>query len=285
MSSLVEIDVGSNKFGPDGMAVLAEGISAASSLLKLNVSSNNIGRPGTISLVGILNDPRCNIRELRCHDNAIGDEGATAFALVLDASTSSSLTYLGLMNNSIGDDGAIKIFSTLASQATLCKLGLNGNRIGKRGADKAIQMLQTNVTLTHLALGVNQIEYEELFNFANYLDNEQWADDDDGNTTLREVILFGNPDAAEVRSRLLTDDGQISGRVNFANEFFVVSLPAVSLCNVGNEQRMAWERWREGRGGGGEYSPHIFDRLHVHQDVPCSRARVSCSRARCQWQV
>lgn len=240
MSSLVEIDVGSNKFGPAGMAILAKGISAASSLLKLNVSSNNIGRPGAMSLVGILNDLRCNIKELRCHDNAIGDEGATAFALVLDASTSSSLTYLGLMNNSIGDDGAIKIFSTLASQATLLKLGLNGNRIGKRGADKAVQMLQSNVTLTHLALGLNQIEYDELLTFADYL-GEEWDDGQDGvasNTTLREVILFGNPDAAEVRARLASD-AQSSERVNFDQEFFVVSfLSSRPFAKWGNRRRV-----------------------------------------------
>ena len=237
VDTLTELDVGGNSFGKEGMRFLSEGLRSATSLVKLNVSDNNIGRAGANSLAGVLLLDSCQIRELRCHRNNIGDDGATTFGAVLESSNT-KLSYLGLMENSIGCAGATTLFSTVAHNHVLLKFGLNGNRIGKRGAKKALVLLQRNSTLTHLALGFNQIGTPAMLEIVDFLETNSItpnpsgsasspADESAGgqiepNTTLKEIILTGNPGAYDLQTQLKATRSPVDERLNFQEEFFVV---------------------------------------------------------------
>ena len=72
---------------------------------------------------------------LSLRNNNIGDLGA--WALAAGVAASSSLTYLSLRNNNIGDWGAKALAAGVASSSSLADFDLQWNNIGDAGA-KAI---------------------------------------------------------------------------------------------------------------------------------------------------
>ena len=208
MQHLVELDVGGNSFGAAGMANLAQGLAGNSTLLKLNISDNEIEQRGTKMLVEVLSHETCAVHELRCHGNNIGDGGADLFAALLNIRQ--TLTYLGLMRNYISNKGAISIFAALERDAgCLAMLGLNSNRIGDRGVVMAAAMLSNNTILTKFALAKNLLTDRAVHSIAESLET---------NTTIKEILLMGNNLSPGVII------GTKDERLNLTKEYFTVTV-------------------------------------------------------------
>ena len=93
-------------------------------------------------------------------NNNIGDAGATALATALH--TNISLTALSLYNNNIGDAGATALATALHTNTSLTTLDLRYNNIGAAGVNTLMIALQTNTILRLLRLGVSPVPVDLL---------------------------------------------------------------------------------------------------------------------------
>lgn len=85
-------------------------------------------------------------------DNQIGDDGAIALFAIL--AKNQSITYVALLGNKIGAKAAEFIASALKTNSTLTALDLTKNEIGDKGATAIFQTLShANKTLTTLQIG------------------------------------------------------------------------------------------------------------------------------------
>ena len=213
-------DVGDNDFGSEGMEILARGLVSAPSLIKVNVSGNKIGATGAEYLADALCSDGCEIQELRCHNNSIGDRGALALSDAFKLSgIACKVTYLGLMNNGIEDRAASALFTVIASgNMPLQKLGLHGNLItAQHGIVE--YLLEHSTTLTHLALGHNRIARRELQGIVNFLNG-------DGGLSVALVQLILTPRPGDQDALALAYELKmsrlVSPRLDFASTYFVV---------------------------------------------------------------
>jgi hypothetical protein len=105
--------------------------------------------------------PRLPLVRLKIHltglnlvNNQIGDAGAVGLGKALKANA--TLTTLFLYNKKIGDAGATGLGEGLKVNATLTKLWLHNNHIGDAGALGLCKTLEVTVTLTTLTLKGNK---------------------------------------------------------------------------------------------------------------------------------
>jgi len=89
-------------------------------------------------------------------DNTIGDDGVRAIADAVSR-TSAPLANLGLSNNAVGDAGACLLAGALEKSAALEVLDLRGNKIGPAGAARLSQAVQRAPRLRKLKLGENAV--------------------------------------------------------------------------------------------------------------------------------
>jgi Ran GTPase-activating protein (RanGAP) involved in mRNA processing and transport len=92
---------------------------------------------------------------LKLNENAIGDNGARAIANALTKNR--TLGSIDLRGNSIGDAGAVAIAMALLQSTSLKTLYLQSNGIGPAGAIALSETLRTNTCLQVLGLGQNII--------------------------------------------------------------------------------------------------------------------------------
>lgn len=95
-----------------GIKLLARSLNTCSALRTLNLSKNNMGGQGFMALIETLEEKFWKIlQELYLADNQISEECVEQFTKILQFC--SQLTILDLSNNSIGNEGAIKLARTL----------------------------------------------------------------------------------------------------------------------------------------------------------------------------
>jgi hypothetical protein len=100
--------------------------------------------------------------------NTIGNSCNKIFIDTLRNNT--SLTYLNLKKNNIGDAGIVALSKMLKTNKTLLKIDLKGNGITNKSIEKILEMLAVNNTLTHMMLDKNKITVDG-FNNLVCLDN------------------------------------------------------------------------------------------------------------------
>ena len=69
-----------------------------------------------------------------------------------------SLTYLNLSKNSIGDAGMVALTEMLKTNKTLLKIDLRHNGITDKSVKKISEMLAFNNTLTHMMLEKTKLQ-------------------------------------------------------------------------------------------------------------------------------
>jgi V8-like Glu-specific endopeptidase/Ran GTPase-activating protein (RanGAP) involved in mRNA processing and transport len=155
-TTLVTLNLSSNEIGDSGAVALGETLKTNITLTSLDLDNNQIGVPGSIALAETLkiNTTLMNLG-LGCR---IGSSGAVALAEALKINT--TLTSLGLGSNRIGDFVVEALVEALKTNTTLTSLDLGGNKIGISGTKTLGKTLRTNNTLTHLDLSLNQIGNE-----------------------------------------------------------------------------------------------------------------------------
>jgi Ran GTPase-activating protein (RanGAP) involved in mRNA processing and transport len=101
-----------------------------------------------------LSQPGALLASLLFATNSIADQGAENLADVLKA-TVSSITFVDLECNKIGDPGATALAGALKSNGSLKTLSLANNRIGAVGAGALGEALKRNLALSTLDLRYN----------------------------------------------------------------------------------------------------------------------------------
>jgi Ran GTPase-activating protein (RanGAP) involved in mRNA processing and transport len=80
--ALTQLDLSNNKFGDDGVEILAGVLSQCTALTELNLADNHIGDNGADSIGGVL--PQCpNLRHLYLDNNLISDDASDRLADIL----------------------------------------------------------------------------------------------------------------------------------------------------------------------------------------------------------
>ncbi len=126
-------------------------------IIQLDLGKNRIGDDG-VKALGKVIETNLTLTQLDLKNNRIGDEGVKALGKVLE--TNQSITQLNLEYNSIGDDGVKALGKVLETNPTLTQLNLGRNRIGDEGTKALCKALENNTTLTQLNLEKNIIGNE-----------------------------------------------------------------------------------------------------------------------------
>ena len=111
--------------------------------------------PPSLSTLCLVLRVNTSLTFLDLSDNSIGDEGASSLSEALRVNT--SLTSLHLSCNSIGGEGASSLSEALRVNTSLTSLHLSCNSIGGEGASSLSEALRVNTSLTSLHLTWNSI--------------------------------------------------------------------------------------------------------------------------------
>ena len=150
MSSLTKVDLSSAEISSVGAVVISVVLEKNSSLTHLDLSFNNIDEYVASSF-----SCYSSLTFLNLEGNCIGNGGASSLSKVLKAK--SSLTDLNLSDNRIGDAGASFLSQALKANSSLTNLNLSINSIGDTGASSLSKALKANSSLTNLNLSLTSI--------------------------------------------------------------------------------------------------------------------------------
>ena len=109
------------------------GDSGNTSLVELNLSSNRIGDEGACALADALKEAPAGLEDLRLNQNRIGDEGAARLGYELSTTKegggASTLKHLGLKDNLIGDVGGYSFVGCVGARGGKFKVLMDGNQL------------------------------------------------------------------------------------------------------------------------------------------------------------
>eukprot|EP00812_Abedinium_dasypus_P009335 NODE_3031_length_840_cov_268.620382.p1 GENE.NODE_3031_length_840_cov_268.620382~~NODE_3031_length_840_cov_268.620382.p1 ORF type:complete len:199 (-),score=74.23 NODE_3031_length_840_cov_268.620382:226-822(-) len=143
------------RLGPFGLEGLVVGVATQPNLTTLDLSDGGIADEHAVEALAEALKINSTLTWLRLVFNKIGDVGAKALADALK--NNSTLETLWLTGNKIGDVGAKALADGLKSNSTLKTLWLEQNNIGNVGAKALAEALKSNTTLKQLFLGLNKI--------------------------------------------------------------------------------------------------------------------------------
>jgi len=168
-----ELNLSSNKLGPEGTDVLVEflqgsskapskrpGMSAPQAVMphldRLDLSNNNLGDDGCNKLTrAIAKRTKSNFVELKLSLNDITGSGIET---MMNKLLQHNLVSLSLDKNSIGDQGCQLVAASLQSMKSLCRLNLGFNQIGSRGIGSLMRSLVACESITYLELSGNVLK-------------------------------------------------------------------------------------------------------------------------------
>ncbi|KAL0208973.1 hypothetical protein P9112_011560 [Eukaryota sp. TZLM1-RC] len=153
-STLVTIDLWSSNLGSSGLNLLHGCYPPA--LESLDLGQNSIGDEGCQSLLTSFSQPSAPpLRALLLAQNAIGDSGAIALAHLIQSLP--SLRRLDLRDNEISNTGASSLAASIES-SSLIYLSLFHNPIGDAGGRAMLTSLKKNKSLRTLDLRLTLIQ-------------------------------------------------------------------------------------------------------------------------------
>ena len=153
-TGLVELNLVECSIGPDGAAALACSLKFMTKLRSLKLSYNCIGPDGATALAAGLKHVS-EMKTLVLSQNDIGPDGATALAAGLKHV--SEMKTLVLSQNDIGPDGATALAAGLKHVSEMEILVLSQNDIGPRGAIALAGVLQDLTKLITFNLSRNNV--------------------------------------------------------------------------------------------------------------------------------
>eukprot|EP00416_Gambierdiscus_australes_P040620 CAMPEP_0171099738 /NCGR_PEP_ID=MMETSP0766_2-20121228/52454_1 /TAXON_ID=439317 /ORGANISM="Gambierdiscus australes, Strain CAWD 149" /LENGTH=220 /DNA_ID=CAMNT_0011559435 /DNA_START=60 /DNA_END=722 /DNA_ORIENTATION=+ len=151
-----DIDISDMKLGDSGVVQISEAIEKGTSATQLYFDGNEITHVGCKALCKAL--AGTGIMTVSLLQNQIGDDGAVEIGELL--SKNAFLKEVDLRDNQIGDKGAAKLAEALESNSTLTRLYLKDNDITNEGALLLAAAVRNNMTLVQLDIEANAIEQE-----------------------------------------------------------------------------------------------------------------------------
>ena len=161
---LKSIDISNNNIGEAGMRPFGEFLVLDRKLEGFFVGANDIGEEGAVYLANVLKH-NYTLKRLGADNNKMGEYGSMVVVEPLK-SYNTTLEYLDLSWNNMGEDAAIFLADTLGHNSQLKSLNMKGNDIGSIGATAFSEAFAYNEVLTKLDLSRNQITDEGAFALA-----------------------------------------------------------------------------------------------------------------------
>jgi hypothetical protein len=145
--TIISLDLSNNKLGGEGVAKLADALLHNSSIEDLDLSANGLAKSAGKALAPAIGKRECSIKRLQLAGNQLGIYGTEELCSGLRVNT--SILSLGLQNNGLGNDGAMKLAEILppkeesidaiwmivqqegspAFNTTISQVNVEGNRI------------------------------------------------------------------------------------------------------------------------------------------------------------
>ena len=147
-------------------AILSHLISHVPHLNELNLSENEIGHGGAVSLIKSL-QTHTSLEKLFLDRTKIGTEDCQALSELLSSST--SLKELDINGNELPPKAVDLIINGLHHNTTLKKLGKSNTRFSLQNVKSLASVLQTNHTLVFLNLGSCSLDSDGACQLANAL--------------------------------------------------------------------------------------------------------------------
>ena len=164
--TVTELDVSSNNLGDSGTVTICNFLATNDTVLKVDFSRNSIQRVGANAIASMLAENR-KLKTLVLSHNALSEEHFELIASQLQ--TEQSLENLDLSSNSFTSKCGY-IFSCLfAKNISLVTLNLSCNYIGDEGIQYLIPGLKQNGTIRNLDLSWNNIGDEGVAWIAEFL--------------------------------------------------------------------------------------------------------------------
>ena len=204
--TLEELDIRDKKLFSTSVASIMEGLLQNSTIQHLRIDRSHFSEENCMSLASLLQQPKCQLKELdiqECNisgegavhlaaaltnnhsltdlelsDNPIGDIGAAAFGDMVRNNT--ALTTLDLSRCGITSEGCVKLAAGLTENTTLEWLWMHGNHVGVEGAKALSKVIEENKTLNSLWVHSDGSLGEGVDSLLASLRN---------NTTLRNLFL------------------------------------------------------------------------------------------------
>jgi hypothetical protein len=156
------LKLGTNKFGAEGLAALAEALQLNQTITSLDLQSNAIGSAGAATLANTF-EVNTTVTNISLSTNEIGPEGAAALSKALEVNK--AITEIDLSFNSIGadrsfnyiDEGIAALAKVLEINAVITTVLLRNCRIGPEGAATLAKALRANSTIARINLFDNGI--------------------------------------------------------------------------------------------------------------------------------
>uniref|UniRef100_A0A8C4PYT4 T-complex-associated-testis-expressed 1 n=2 Tax=Eptatretus burgeri TaxID=7764 RepID=A0A8C4PYT4_EPTBU len=169
--SLLELDLGYNAIGDQGVCSIAQVIGTR--LRCLTLCDNRIGRSGAHALALLLTRT-CMLHSLDLQLNYLGDAGCQAIAGALAGN--SSLVKLCLDANNLTEISATSLSHALAQNTMLQTLSLTSNRLGQVGGKVLQEGMVENGSLLELDLRFTEVGEETEWNVRKVLqgNREHW---------------------------------------------------------------------------------------------------------------
>lgn len=156
--SLKSLSLPGNRIDGDLLKAILAGLVKNNTLTHLDLSHNKIGDDGAQALGVILSKKDVALKRIDLSDNAIRIDGAKALGTALGHNT--SVEWLSLRLNRLGDSGGILFFDALRSNSTITSLNLANNQLGPEAARSIAEYLKESSALTSICISGNDFKEE-----------------------------------------------------------------------------------------------------------------------------
>jgi Ran GTPase-activating protein (RanGAP) involved in mRNA processing and transport len=159
---LLDLYLGSNSIGDEGMEAIANSLGAHTELKQLYLGANAFKEVGTEAICNVLPE-LVNLVTLSLGSACFGNDQATSLAASLISMASSSLQGLYLNSTSLTDEGILTLSVALTSgKFHLKTLHLGENLFGADGVKALAEYLENDDSLQQLFLSDNPMELESM---------------------------------------------------------------------------------------------------------------------------
>jgi len=163
-SSLVELDLSDNAFGPNGAKVLVDLLTQNRNIKRLKLNNTGLGPEGSKIIAQGLstssNEKESHLQVFIAGRSRLEDVGIIALSEIFIGMK--TLVELRVPQNGIRPEGFVRLFEALKENLNLQILDINDNNLSEEGANALVQILGDFTQLKHLDLGDCMIPKESI---------------------------------------------------------------------------------------------------------------------------
>ena len=153
-ATLTKLTISSCSLDASVMPILCQMLEQNNNLKTLDLSRNDIGPEGMVCFIDTKNISVVNLILHKCKQNSLGAANIGKFL-----TKNSSIVFIDLSFNAIGDDGVKELMYSLTMNSTLQQLDLKSNKITSAGAISICDYLTSDSpSLTSIVIAKNPIE-------------------------------------------------------------------------------------------------------------------------------